>query len=125
MNYLLCLTLHKAFNTMIGSIFLFLNLGGGEVFLVMVVVVLFFGSDKLPDIAKTLGKGIREINDAKTQIQNEIQKGTEGFKNELEKHTADIQSEITQASEGFKRQINDASQAIKDEGKIISDTTKD
>ena len=109
---------------MLNSIFLFLNLGGGEVFIVVLFIVMFFGSDKLPEIARTLGKGIREINDAKNQIQNEIQKSTSGFREELEKHTSEIQSEITKASEGMKRQIEDASKTIDDEGKALEDTTK-
>ncbi len=109
---------------MINSIFLFLNLGGGEVFLVVLVIVMFFGSDKLPGIAKMLGKGLREINEAKAQIQNEIQKGTNGFTEEIKKHTTEIQSEMDKAGEGIKRQIEDASKTLSDEGKAITDTTK-
>ncbi|MGZ4034019.1 MAG: twin-arginine translocase TatA/TatE family subunit [Bacteroidia bacterium] len=109
---------------MCNSIFLFLNLGGGEVFLVLLFVVMFFGSDKLPEIARGLGKGIREINDAKNQIQNEIQKSTNGFREELEKHTSEIQSEINKAGEGMKRQIEDASKTIEGEGKNLEDTMK-
>jgi sec-independent protein translocase protein TatA len=110
---------------MIGSIFLFLNLGGGEVFVIVLVIVMFFGSDKLPEIAKGIGKGIRQINDAKDQIQNEIQKTTEGFKTELEKHTSEIHSEIDQAGQSMKRQIDNASKTITDEGKAITDTSKE
>jgi sec-independent protein translocase protein TatA len=109
---------------MLNSVFLFLNLGGGEVFLVVLFIVMFFGSDKLPEIARGLGKGIREINDAKNQIQNEIQKSTSGFREELEKHTSDIQSELTKAGEGMKRQIEDAAKTVGDEGKALEDTTK-
>jgi sec-independent protein translocase protein TatA len=109
---------------MLNSIFLFLNLGGGEIFIVIIMIVMFFGSDKLPGIAKGLGKGIREINDAKNQIQAEISKGTEGFKEELQKHTSEIQSEITKAGEGMKRQIEEAGKVMKDEGKSIEDTMK-
>ena len=109
---------------MINSIFLFLNLGGGEVFLVVLFIVMFFGSDKLPEIARGLGKGIREINEAKNQIQNEIQKSTSGFREELEKHTSEIQSEILKAGEGMKRQIEDASKTVADHGKDIEDTLK-
>lgn len=107
------------------SIFLFLNLGGGEVFIVVLVIILFFGSDKLPGIAKGLGKGLREINDAKAQIQNEIQKSTNGFTEEIKKHTSEIRSEIDKAGEGVKRQLDDASQTIVEEGKVITDTTKE
>ena len=104
---------------------LFLNLGGGEIFMVVLVVILFFGSDKLPEIAKGLGKGIRQINDAKEQIQNEIQKSTSAFKEEMDKHTSDIRTEINEAGQSMKRQIDEAATVIKEEGKVITDTTKE
>lgn len=109
---------------MIGSVFLFLNMGGGELFLVILVVILLFGSDKLPGIAKGLGKGIREINNAKAQIQNEIQNHTGSFKEELAKHTSEIRSELDKAGQGLKTQVNDAAKTIADEGKAIDDTMK-
>jgi sec-independent protein translocase protein TatA len=110
---------------MIGSVFLFLNLGGGEVFIIAIVILLFFGSDKLPEIAKGLGKGLREINDAKTHIQNEITKSTDGFSQEIKTHTSQIQSEIDKATQSVKRQADDVSRSLKDEGKEIKDTLKD
>jgi sec-independent protein translocase protein TatA len=110
---------------MINPVLLFLNMGGGELFLVVLIVILFFGSDKLPEIAKGLGKGIREINNAKAQIQNEIQNHTGGFKEEIQKHTAEIRSEMTKAGDGFKQQVDNAAKTIADEGKAIDDTMKD
>ena len=41
---------------------LFLNLGGGEIFIILLVVLLFFGSKRIPELAKGLGKGMRERN---------------------------------------------------------------
>jgi sec-independent protein translocase protein TatA len=113
------------FHSMICSTFLFLNLGGGELFLILIFVVMFFGSDKLPAIAKGLGKGLREINNAKAQIQSEIQNHTGGLREEIEKHTSEIQSEINKAGEGIKKQMDAASQTLKNEGKAIDDTLKD
>lgn len=110
---------------MICSTFLFLNLGGGELFLILIFVVMFFGSDKLPEIAKTLGKGLREINNAKAQIQTEIQNHTGGLKEEFEKHTAEIQSELSKAGDGLKKQVDDATKTINEQGKAIDDTLKD
>jgi sec-independent protein translocase protein TatA len=110
---------------MICSTFLFLNLGGGELFLIMLFIVMFFGSDKLPGIAKTLGKGLREINNAKAQIQSEIQNHTGGLREEIEKHTSEIQSEIDKAGKSFKKQIDDAAKTLNDEGKAIDDTLKE
>ena len=113
------------YTPMICSALLFLNLGGGELFIIVLVVILFFGSDKLPEIAKGLGKGIREINNAKAQIQNEIQNHTGNFREELQKHTSEIRTEMDKAGQGFNRQIDDATKTIANEGKAIDDTMKD
>lgn len=87
-----------------GSIFLFLNLGGGEIFIIVLVIILLFGSDQLPQLVKSVGRGIREINDAKNQIQNEIQKGA-ALSNDI---TSEIKEEITQVEQTVKRQMNSA-----------------
>jgi len=89
------------------AVLLFLNLGGGEIFIVVLVIILLFGSDQLPQLVKSVGRGIREINDAKNQIQNEIQKGT-GLSNEIEKQALEIKEEITQVQQTVKRQMNSA-----------------
>jgi len=46
----------------------------GELFFVGLVIVLLFGSKKIPDIARGLGKGIREFKNATSDIQEEIRK---------------------------------------------------
>ncbi len=110
---------------MIGSILLFLNLGGGEVFIIVLFIIMFFGSDKLPGIAKGIGKGLREINDAKNQIQNEIQKSTSGIREEIEKHTSEMQSEIDKTGKSIKTQIGDVQNTITSEGEVIKDIPKE
>ena len=58
--------------TMSPSTLLFLNLGGGEIFIILLVVLLLFGSKKIPELAKGLGKGMREFKDAMSGIENEV-----------------------------------------------------
>lgn len=53
---------------------LFLNIGGGELFIIVFFILMFFGSKSLPGLAKGLGKGIREFKDAMNGVQHEIQK---------------------------------------------------
>ena len=74
------------------SSFLFLNfLGTGEFVLIAFVFLLLFGPDKIPGLARNLGKGIRRIKDASNDIKNEIHesskvldsKGSE-IKNDIE-----------------------------------------
>lgn len=49
------------------------DLGGGEIMLIMVVILIFFGANKIPELARGLGKGIREFKDASSEIRNEIE----------------------------------------------------
>lgn len=50
----------------------FLFISGQEIFFIMIIVVMFFGADKIPEIARGLGKGIRQVKDATNDIKNEI-----------------------------------------------------
>lgn len=50
------------------------NLGGSEIFLVLFVVLLFFGAKKLPELARGLGRGIREFKDATKEVKDNIEK---------------------------------------------------
>lgn len=52
----------------------FLSLGGSEIFIVLLAVVLLFGSKKIPELARGFGKGIREFKNATGDIQEEIRK---------------------------------------------------
>ena len=57
------------------STLLFLNgLGGGELLLIGLAILLFFGGKKLPELMRGLGKGIREFQDAKNEVKDQINK---------------------------------------------------
>jgi sec-independent protein translocase protein TatA len=49
--------------------------GGGEWIWLLLAVVIFFGGRKIPELARGLGKGIREFNDAKEGVKKEIENG--------------------------------------------------
>ena len=57
---------------MFSSILLFLNMGTPEILVIMFVVLLLFGGKKLPELARGLGKGIREFKDASDGVKREI-----------------------------------------------------
>ena len=49
-----------------------LFISGGEIFIIFVVALLLFGANKIPEIARGLGKGMREFKKATDDIKNEI-----------------------------------------------------
>jgi sec-independent protein translocase protein TatA len=49
--------------------------GGSEWILILLVVLLFFGGKKIPDLMRGIGRGVREFNDAKQSIKTEIEAG--------------------------------------------------
>jgi sec-independent protein translocase protein TatA len=53
---------------------MFGNIGGSELFLILLVILVFFGAKKLPELAKGLGQGIREFRKAAKDVQEEVDK---------------------------------------------------
>ncbi len=53
---------------------MFGNIGGSELFLILLVILIFFGAKKLPELAKGLGQGIREFRKAAKDVQEEVDK---------------------------------------------------
>jgi sec-independent protein translocase protein TatA len=49
-------------------------IGGQELFLILLIVLIFFGAKKLPELAKGLGQGIREFRKAAKDVQDEVEK---------------------------------------------------
>lgn len=50
------------------------GMGGGEIFLILIVVLLIFGGKKIPELARGLGKGIREFKDASSGLDKDDEK---------------------------------------------------
>ncbi len=53
---------------------MFGNLGGGEILVILLFILIFFGPKKIPEIAQGLGKGIREFKKATRDIQDAVEK---------------------------------------------------
>lgn len=66
---------------LLSHILLFLGgLGMPEMILILLIVILLFGAKKIPELARGLGRGIREFKDASKEIKSEIDKGLEDKK---------------------------------------------
>lgn len=79
----------------------FLFISGGEIAFILFIVVMVFGADKIPEIAKGLGKGMRTLKDATNDIKHEITKSAEkhGIDTEI---TKDLNSEIKKVKDGLE-----------------------
>ena len=76
------------------------GIGGGELIFIMFVVLLLFGADKVPEMARGMGKMMAQLKNATNDIKSEIQKGVEdnGFDQKmLNDLTHNITSEINKA----------------------------
>lgn len=51
---------------------LLFNLGGSEIILIMLIVLVLFGGKKIPELMRGLGQGIKEFNNAKSNIESEV-----------------------------------------------------
>lgn len=62
------------------------SLGTSELVLIFLVVLLLFGGNKIPELMRGLGRGIREFNSAKNSVEDEIRQGMrEAEKKNIEK----------------------------------------
>ncbi|WP_164112859.1 MULTISPECIES: twin-arginine translocase TatA/TatE family subunit [Sphingobacterium] len=62
----------------------FLNIGTQEMILIVIVILLLFGGKKLPELARGLGRGIREFKDASEGIKREISDQINNFEKDLD-----------------------------------------
>ena len=57
-----------------------LFIGGTEILVILLFIVIFFGSKRIPEIAKGLGRAMREVKDASSEIKKEIRDSTSSIK---------------------------------------------
>ena len=66
-------------------------IGGSEILLILLAILLLFGSDKLPDFARSLGKGLQEFKKATDDIKREITESTADVKRDITNLKNDVQ----------------------------------
>lgn len=70
---------------MIANILNFMNLGTGELIIIVFVILLLFGGKKIPELMKGIGKGVRSFKKGMNEIEDEINKPVEDEKKDAEK----------------------------------------
>ena len=82
---------------------MFLFISGAEIVFVFFIVLLVFGADKIPSIAKTLAKGMTQVRQATNDIKSEIQKSVDtDIDNNTKNLSQDFQHEVDKVKKDFK-----------------------
>jgi len=102
------------------------GIGGGELILIILIALMLFGSDKIPEIARAMGKGMAQLKNATNEIKSEIQKGAEAngidtsmkeltstFSDEVEKVKANLDSNMLPEVTKVKEDIENLTGPIK------------
>lgn len=79
----------------------FLFISGGEIAFILFIAIMVFGADKLPEIARGLGKGMRVLKDATNDIKNEITNTAK--KNGIDTNiTSDVKKELDKVKDDIE-----------------------
>lgn len=89
----------------------FLFISGAEIAFILFIVIMVFGADKLPEIARGLGKGMRTIKDATNDIKHEINKSAQSngvdtsIVSDVKKEIDSVKDDLTDFTGSVKRKI--------------------
>lgn len=89
--------------TLSKPILLFLNMSGGEIFVIMIFVLIFFGAESVPKIAKQLGRVMYQVKNATDDIKRDIRDSANNVKNDIIS-----QSDINNPIKDIKKDIDDS-----------------
>lgn len=98
------------------------GIGGGELILIIFIALMLFGSEKIPDIARTLGKGMAQLKNATNEIKSEIQKSADNH--ELGSLTRNFNAEVEQVKQGFNKMVDDETAKIAGESNPLDITSE-
>ncbi|MDG1653530.1 MAG: twin-arginine translocase TatA/TatE family subunit [Flavobacteriaceae bacterium] len=88
-----------------------LFISGAEIVFVFFIVLLVFGADKIPSIARTLAKGMTQVRQATNDIKSEIQKSvdvenpTKSITSEFKKEVDEVKKDFTDLEDSIRRDL--------------------
>ncbi len=93
------------------------GIGGGELFFILIIALMLFGSDKIPMIARNLGKGMAQLKNATNEIKSEITKSAEanGIDTSMKELTTVFNSEVETVKKSLDANIPNPIDKIKED----------
>ena len=101
------------------------GIGGGELVFIIFIALMLFGSDKIPDIARTMGKAMAQLKNATNEIKSEITKSADVDGLDFNNLTSGFTSEIDNVKQGFNKMIADNSSDSLGTKSITDDITSE
>ncbi|MBC7865416.1 MAG: twin-arginine translocase TatA/TatE family subunit [Bacteroidia bacterium] len=87
------------------TVLLFLNMGGSEMTVILIMIFLLFGGKGIPNVARTLGKTVREFKDAASGIQRDIMNTSTEIEREIINTSSSISKEVNEQVQKIQREI--------------------
>ena len=90
---------------------MFLFISGTELFFIFFIVLLVFGADKIPSIAKSLAKGVTQVRNATNEIKSEIQKSVDsnelggGVGKNIKEEVDKVKDDFDELTDSIKRDL--------------------
>ena len=90
---------------------MFLFISGAEIVFIFFIILLVFGADKIPSIAKTVAKGVMQVRKATNEIKTEIQKSVDsnnpvvGMGKELKNQVDKVKDDFEDLTDSIKRDL--------------------
>jgi len=72
-----------------------MGVSGSEILIVFLFILIFFGAGKIPELARGLGKGLREFRKAADDIKSEIHNSTSDIKKDIDDISKDVKKDLT------------------------------
>lgn len=89
---------------MVLNTLLFFDISTGEVFIVLLVLFLVFGPQKMPEIARKIGKAINQMKQATSEISREFNEESDELKQTFDKEAKEIRNSYYKQKKGFDQE---------------------
>ncbi|MDR1673722.1 MAG: twin-arginine translocase TatA/TatE family subunit [Bacteroidales bacterium] len=99
-----------------------LFISGGEIFIILLAILLCFGAEKIPEFARMMGKGVREFRKATDDIKRELNNSTSDIKKDIQAIGNDVSGTLNKAiAEPVQKTTDETVAALEDYSNSMDD----
>ena len=100
------------------------DMSGPEILVIVIVALLLFGAEKLPEIAKTVGKGMKDFRNATDEIRRELESSTADIKKDFTEVAESITKGVTEFSDNITKDVNEVVSSVNNELNSVTSEIK-